>query len=308
MDSTYPRLGNRQAIDARSRWTLDRAATTCYVSAAMLWGLLTALVLTILPVSAYAQRSPVILSTTTSTQDSGLLDVLVPLFEQKTGYTVKTIAVGTGQALALAARGEADVVLAHAPALEKKYVADGKMLDRRLVMYNDFVIIGPAEDPAKLKGMTKAADAMKAIAATGSRFVSRGDNSGTHALEKALWKLASVEPQGAWYIEAGQGMGATLGIADDRKAYTLTDRGTLLAFQRRVRLPILLAGDRPLLNVYSVMKVNPSNGPKVNAVGGAAFADFMVSADVQQVIKSFGVDKYGQPLFVPVAGAKEDEL
>jgi tungstate transport system substrate-binding protein len=274
----------------------------------MLRALLTVLALTLAPLPAAAQRSPVILSTTTSTQDSGLLDVLVPLFEQKSGYTVKTIAVGTGQALALAARGEADVVLAHAPALEQKYVADGKMLDRRLVMYNDFVIIGPAEDPARIKGLTKAADAMKAIAATGSRFVSRGDNSGTHVLEKTLWKLAGVEPRGAWYIEAGQGMGATLGIADDRKAYTLTDRGTFLAFQRRVRLPILLEGDRPLLNIYSVMQVNPSNGPKVNTAGGAAFADFMVSADVQKIIKIFGVDKYGQPLFVPVAGAKEEDV
>ena len=274
----------------------------------MLWGLLAALVLAILPAPVAAQRPPVILSTTTSTQDSGLLDVLIPLFERQTGYTVKAVAVGTGQALALAARGEADVVLAHAPALEKKYVAEGKMLDRRLVMYNDFVIIGPADDPAKIKGTKKAADALKSIAASGSRFVSRGDNSGTHVLEKALWKLAGVEPQGAWYIEAGQGMGATLGIADDRKAYTLTDRGTFLAFQKRVRLPILLEGDRPLLNIYSVMLVNPSNGPKVNAAGGAAFADFMVSADVQKVIKTFGVDKYGQPLFVPIAGAKEDEV
>ena len=266
------------------------------------------LVLGILPLSAEAQRAPVILSTTTSTQDSGLLDVLVPLFERQTGYTVKTIAVGTGQALALAGRGEADVVLAHAPALEKKYIADGKMLNRRLVMYNDFVIIGPAEDPAKIKGMTKAADAMKAIAATGSRFVSRGDNSGTHNLEKELWKLAGVEPQTGWYIESGQGMGATLGIADDRKAYTLTDRGTYLAFQKRVRLPILLEKDRPLLNLYSVMEVNPANGPKVNTAGGKAFADFMVSADVQNVIKTFGVDKYGRPLFVPVAGTKEEEI
>jgi tungstate transport system substrate-binding protein len=266
------------------------------------------LALAMLPTLASAQRSPVILSTTTSTQDSGLLDVLVPLFERQTGYTVKTIAVGTGQALALAARGEADVVLAHAPALEKKYVDEGKMLDRRIVMYNDFVIIGPADDPAKIKGAKKAADAMKAIAASGSRFVSRGDNSGTHVLEKSLWKLAGVEPHGGWYIEAGQGMGATLGIADDRKAYTVTDRGTYLAFQKRVRLPILVEGDRPLLNVYSVMKVNPSNGPKVNAAGGAAFADFMLSPDTQKVIKTYGVDKYGQPLFVPVAGAKEDEL
>jgi tungstate transport system substrate-binding protein len=270
--------------------------------------LLIALVLAILPLSAKAQRPPVILSTTTSTQDSGLLDVLVPLFERQTGYSVKTIAVGTGQALALAGRGEADVVLAHAPALEKKYIADGKMLNRRLVMYNDFVIIGPAEDPAKIKRMTKAADAMKAIASSGSRFVSRGDNSGTHNLEKELWKLAGVEPQTGWYIESGQGMGATLGIADDRKAYTLTDRGTYLAFQKRVRLPILLEGDRPLLNLYSVMEVHPANGPKVNTAGGKAFADFMVSADVQRVIKTFGVDKYGQPLFVPVAGTKEEDV
>lgn len=274
----------------------------------MWWVLLSALFLTLLPASASAQRSPVILSTTTSTQDSGLLDVLVPMFEQKTGYTVKTIAVGTGQALALAARGEADVVLAHAPPLEKKYVVDGKMLDRRLVMYNDFVIIGPADDPAKIKGMKKAADAMKAIASTASRFVSRGDNSGTHVLEKTLWKLAGVEPQGAWYIEAGQGMGATLGIADDRKAYTLTDRGTYLAFQKRVRLPILVEGDKPLLNIYSVMRVNPSNGPKINSAGGAAFAEFVLSPETQAVIKTFGVEKYGQPLFVPVAGANEAEI
>ena len=274
----------------------------------MWWVLLSTLFLTMLPASASAQRSPVILSTTTSTQDSGLLDVLVPLFEQKTGYTVKTIAVGTGQALALAARGEADVVLAHAPSLEKKYVADGKMLDRRLVMYNDFVIIGPADDPAKIKGMKRAADAMKAIASTGSRFVSRGDNSGTHVLEKSLWKLAGVEPQGAWYIEAGQGMGATLGIADDRKAYTLTDRGTYLAFQKRVRLPILVEGDTPLLNIYSVMRVNPSNGPRINSAGGAAFAEFVLSPETQAVIKTFGVEKYGQPLFVPVAGASEAEI
>src|SRR5437667_523758 len=219
----------------------------------------------LVPLSGEAQRSPVILSTTTSTQDSGLLDVLVPMFERQTGYAIKTITVDTGQALVVAARGEADVVLAHAPELEKKYVADGKMLNRRIVMYNDFVVIGPADDPAKIKGTKRAADAMKAIAASGARFVSRGDNSGTHLLEKRLWKLAGVDPAGGWYIEAGQGMGATLGIADDRKAYTLTDRGTFLALQKRVRLPILLEGDRPLLNVYSVMEVNPNNGPRVNA-------------------------------------------
>ena len=266
------------------------------------------LLATLVPSSGEAQRAPVILSTTTSTQDSGLLEVLVPMFERQTGYAVKTIAVGTGQALTLAARGEADVVLAHAPALERKYVAEGKMLNRRLVMYNDFVVIGPAEDPARVKGTKKAADALKAIADAGARFVSRGDNSGTHVLEKSLWKLAGVEPGGGWYIESGQGMGATLGIAADRKAYTLTDRATLLAFQKRVRLPILLEGDRPLFNIYSVMEVNPGNGPKVNTSGGKAFADFMLSADIQKVIKTFGVDKYGQALFVPGAGMSEEQV
>ena len=248
-----------------------------------------------------------ILSTTTSTQDSGLLDVLVPMFEQATGYSVKTISVGTGQALALAARGEADVTLAHAPALEKKYVDEGKMLNRRLVMYNDFVVIGPAEDPARVKGLP-AAEALRRIAAAEARFVSRGDKSGTHLLEQALWKQAGIEPKAPWYIESGQGMGQTLGIANDRRAYTLTDRGTYLAFQKRVDLPILVEKDRPLLNIYSVMEVNPANGPRVNAAAGKAFADFMLSPAVQGVIRTFGVDKYGQPLFVPIAGQREEEV
>ena len=248
-----------------------------------------------------------ILSTTTSTQDSGLLDVLIPMFEQATGYSVKTISVGTGQALALAARGEADVTLAHAPALEKKYVEDGNMLNRRLVMYNDFVVVGPAEDPAQIRGR-KAADALARIAKAPARFVSRGDKSGTHLLEQALWKSAGVEPRGAWYIESGQGMGQTLLIANERKAYTLTDRGTYLAFQKRLDLPILVEKDRPLLNIYSVMEVNPANGPKVNVAGGKAFAAFMLAPETQAVIKNFGVDKYGQPLFVPIAGKKDEDV
>jgi tungstate transport system substrate-binding protein len=273
-------------------------------------GVATTLMLLAAPgrIAAQERRSPVILSTTTSTQDSGLLDVLVPMFERQSGYTVKTIAVGTGQALTLASRGEADVVLAHAPELEKRYVGEGRMLNRRLVMYNDFVIIGPENDPARIKGMTSAAQAMKMIAQTGSRFVSRGDNSGTHILEKSLWKLAGAEPSGPWYIEAGQGMGATLGVADDRNAYTLADRGTYLAYQKRLRLPILVQGDRPLVNVYSVMEVNPANGSKVNTAGGKAFADFMLAPAAQNVIKTFGADKYGQPLFVPIAGVREDQI
>jgi tungstate transport system substrate-binding protein len=260
--------------------------------------------------SAGAQTpgSTVVLSTTTSTQDSGLLDVLVPLFEKQSGLTVKPVSVGTGQALALAARGEADVTLVHTPALEKKYVADGKLLNRRLVMYNDFIVVGPEADPAKIRGEPRAAAALAKIAAAGARFVSRGDKSGTHILEQALWKEAGVTPAAPWYIESGQGMGATLSIADDRRAYTLTDRGTYLAFSKRIALKTLVEGDRALFNVYSVMEVNPANGPRVNPAGGKAFADFMVAPATQAVIKTFGVEKFGQPLFVPIAGKKDEDL
>ena len=248
----------------------------------------------------------IILSTTTSTQDSGLLDVLVPLFEKQTGYSVKTISVGTGQALALAARGEADVTLAHAPALEKKYVAEGKMHHRRLVMYNDFLLIGPESDPAKIRGEKSVVAALKKIAETGSRFVSRGDKSGTHVLEQSLWKAAGLTPAAPWYIESGQGMGATLGIANDRQAYTLSDRATLLEFARRVDLKPMVEGDKLLLNIYSVMEVNPVNGPRVNTAGGKAFADWILTPETQQIIKTFGIDKYGQALFVPIAGKKDE--
>jgi len=257
---------------------------------------------------AEAGKRNVILSTTTSTQDSGLLDELVPLFEKQGGYSVKTISVGTGQALALGAKGDADVVLVHAPSLEKKYVADGKLRNRRLVMYNDFVIIGPKDDPAKIRSIKSATAALQAIAGAKANFVSRGDKSGTHTLERALWKKAGIEPKGSWYIEAGQGMGATLGIANERNAYTISDRGTYLAFKKRVSLPIWLEGDRALLNIYSVLEVNPTNGPRVNSAGGKAFADFMVAPEAQKVIRTFGEKKFGQPLFVPVAGKKEDEL
>ena len=260
-----------------------------------------------LPAGEAASKN-VILSTTTSTQDSGLLEVLVPLFEKKSAYSVKTVSVGTGQALELAAKGEADVALVHAPSLEKKYVADGKLLNRRLVMYNDFIILGPANDPAKIKSTKSSAEAMKRIAASASRFVSRGDNSGTHNLEKSLWKNAGIQPKGEWYIESGQGMGATLGIANDRSAYTISDRATLLAFRKRVTLAVLLEGDRPLLNIYSVMEVNPANGPRINTAGGKAFADFMVAPETQAVIKSFGVEKFGQPLFIPIAGMREEQV
>ncbi|HEV8310845.1 MAG TPA: substrate-binding domain-containing protein [Methylomirabilota bacterium] len=258
--------------------------------------------------AASASSEVVILSTTTSTQDSGLLDVLVPLFERKTGYPVKTIAVGTGQALVLAARGEADVTLVHAPALERKYLGEGKVVNRRLVMLNDFVIVGPPEDPARLRQSTSAVDGVRRIAATRAPFVSRGDQSGTHQLELGLWREAGLVPGGAWYVESGQGMGATLVLANDRRAYTLTDRATWLAFQRRVSLPVLLEGDLRLRNLYSVLEANPANGPRVNAAGGRAFADFLVSPEAQALIRVFGVERYGRPLFVPLAGKTEAEV
>jgi len=255
-----------------------------------------------------AQSRSVILSTTTSTQDSGLLDVLVPLFEKQSGYSVKTIAVGTGQALALAERGDADVVLAHAPSLEKESVVKGKLLNRRLVMYNDFIIVGPKNDPAKIRATKSAATALRAIEQAKATFVSRGDKSGTHNKEVSLWKSAGSAPRAPWYIESGQGMGATLGIANERNGYTLTDRATYLALSKNLSLSMLVEGDRALLNIYSVLEVNPANGARVNVAGGKAFADFMVSPRTQKIIHMFGVDKFGQSLFVPVAGQKEDEL
>jgi tungstate transport system substrate-binding protein len=279
---------------------------------ALRWTASTALLVLMLarlvPSAPAAAGQAVILSTTTSTQDSGLLDVLVPMFEKKTGYTVKTISVGTGQALALGAKGEADVCLVHAPDSEKKYVADGLLLNRRLVMHNDFIIVGPAGDPARIKGLTSAVDALKRIAESKATFVSRGDNSGTHQLEKKLWKEAKVSPAGAWYLQAGQGMGATLGIASEKRAYAVTDRATFLAFQKRVQLANLVQKDRILLNIYSVLEANAAKFPRVNATGGKAFADFMVSKEVQDVIKTFGVDKFGEPLFFPDAGKREEAL
>jgi tungstate transport system substrate-binding protein len=218
------------------------------------------------------------------------------------------VAVGTGQALALAAKGDADVALVHAPSLEKEYVAKGTLLNRRLVMYNDFVIIGPKEDPAKIRSQKSAVAALKAIEHAKAGFVSRGDNSGTDILEKSLWKAAEIEPKGPWYIESGQGMGATLTIASERNLYTLTDRGTFLALGKSLRLPVLVEGDPVLFNIYSVMEVNPANGPRINTAGGKAFADFMVAPETQAVIRSFGTRRFNQSLFFPVAGKKEEEL
>lgn len=252
-----------------------------------------------------AQPRAVVLATTTSTQDSGLLDLLVPMFEKESGYSVRTVAVGTGQALALGDRGEADVVLVHAPALEREYLARGHLVNRRLVMHNDFVVVGPPGDPAGIAGMARAAAALGRIAARGARFVSRGDESGTHAKEKALWRAAGLTPRGDWYIESGQGMGTTLVLASEKGAYTLSDRATYLAFRRRLRLDVVVEGDAPLLNVYHVLEVDPTRFPRVNGAGGRAFADFLVSPRIQAVIGRFGAERSGQPLFVPDAGKPE---
>jgi tungstate transport system substrate-binding protein len=253
-----------------------------------------------------AVQKNIILATTTSTQDSGLLDVLIPLFEKKTGYMVKTIAVGSGQAMAMGERGEADVLLVHSPDAEKKFMEKGYGLNRMLVMHNDFVIVGSAADPAKIKGAKTSAEAFKKIAESQSLFISRGDNSGTHAKEKALWKAAGVSgADQKWYQETGLGMGQTLGVAAEKKGYTLADRGTYLSLKKNLGLEILCEGDPLLLNVYHVIDVNPAKWPKVNAAGAKAFADFIVSAEAQKVITTFGVDKFGSPLFFPDAGKKE---
>jgi len=246
-----------------------------------------------------------ILATTTSTRDSGLLDYLLPLFEQQTGYKVKMVAVGTGQALTMGQEGNADVLLVHAPASEKTYMDGGFGKDRFLVMHNDFVIVGPAADPAKISGSASTKDAFTAIATTKAVFVSRGDDSGTNKAELTLWKSAAITPEGDWYIKTGQGMGDTLRIASEKAGYTLSDRATYLSMKDTLDLTILYEGDKALLNIYHVITVNPDKWPKVNYTGAKAFADWLVVADTQKLIGAFGMDKYGQALFIADAGKPE---
>ncbi len=264
------------------------------------------------------KNKDVILATTTSTQDTGLLDVLVPAFEKKTGYVVKTVAVGSGAALTMGKNGEADVLLVHAPSSETPLVESGVAINRKLVMHNDFVIIGPASDPAGIKGEASASAALKKIADYAATlteptalFISRGDDSGTHKKELEVWKAATISVKDAegklapWYLETGSGMAATLLVASEKAAYTLTDRGTYLAQKANIALDVLVEGDKVLLNIYHVMQVNPEKFPKANGKGGKAFVEFMVSKDTQKTIETFGVDKYGSPLFFPDAGKPE---
>jgi tungstate transport system substrate-binding protein len=250
-----------------------------------------------------------ILSTTTSTQDSGLLDALIPVFEKASGYIVKTAAVGTGQALKLGEQCNADVLLVHAPASELDFMKAGNGDERLLVMHNDFIIVGPQDDPARIKGVKAAADALKMIADAKATFVSRADDSGTHKAELALWKLAGMtRPKESWYLETGQGMGATLKIASEKKGYTLTDRATYLANQAALALDVLVEKDNALLNVYHVITLSPTKCPKINLAGGKAFAQWIVSRPAQDLIGKFGLDKFKQPLFVPDAGKKDSDL
>ena len=249
-----------------------------------------------------------ILATTTSTQDSGLLDVLVPLFQEQTGYTVQTIAVGTGEALKMGEEGNADVLLVHAPSSEVTFMDGGNGKERFLVMHNDFIIAGPAGDPAGIKDLGPR-EAFAAIYTSAASFVSRGDDSGTHKKEVDFWKKAELEPAGqAWYIETGQGMGASLTVASEKGAYILTDRATYLANQDNLDLQILLEGDQALLNVYHVITVNPDKSTKINYDGALAFAKFLTDPGTQEVIGQFEVDKYGQPLFYPDAAKTDTDL
>jgi len=246
-------------------------------------------------------QSAIILATTTSTQDSGLLDVLVPRFEKERGIAIKVIAVGSGAALRMAARGDADVILVHAPAAERRYVEAGDLVDGRAVMHNDFVITGPGDDPAGIRALTSVNDVMRALATRGA-FVSRGDDSGTHSQELALWAAARIDPRSIQRREeTGQGMGATLSIADQRRAYTLTDRGTYLSLRRRLKLAILFQGDASLRNLYHVYAVNPARNPRIQRDAARTFIDFLVSPPIQQAIADFKRAEYGESLFFPDA-------
>jgi tungstate transport system substrate-binding protein len=251
----------------------------------------------------------IILATTTSTQDSGLLDTLIPIFQDQTGYVVQTVAVGTGAALKMAEEGNADVLLVHAPASEKALMEAGWGLDRFLVMHNDFVIVGPANDPADIEGLLTAVEAFRKISDSHAIFITRGDDSGTNKMEISLWSKTAADPKGqSWYIDSGQGMGATLIIASEKQAYTLTDRATYLANKANLDLEILVEGDEALLNVYHVMTVNPEKWPATNYDGAIAFANFITSPDIQVTIGEFGVDQYGQPLFFPDADKTDADL
>jgi len=240
-------------------------------------------------------------SSTTSTDNTGLFHALNPPFEKRFGCRVDVIAVGTGKALKIGEMGDSDVVFVHSRPAEDKFVAAGHGVNRRDVMYNDFIIIGAAKDPAGIRGTKDAKKALAAIAKAGLLFISRGDDSGTHKKEKSLWKKAGIAPEGRWYSEAGQGMGAVIQIANEKLAYTLADRGTYLAYKNKVSLEILCEGDPDLFNPYGIIAVNPAKHPQVNYVLAMAYIGWVTCPEGQKIIREFGKEKFGQPLFIPVA-------
>jgi tungstate transport system substrate-binding protein len=258
------------------------------------------------PAGPAAERS-LILATTTSTQDSGLLEVLLPAFTEDTGWAITPVAVGSGAALEMGRRGEADALLVHSPAAEAELVATGVTGRRLLVMHNDFVLVGPAADPAGVRALP-VAEAMAAIARSGAPFVSRGDESGTHARERRLWAAAGIEPAGSRYRSTGQGMGATLRVADETGGYTLSDRATFLAQRAGLRLEVVNAGDARLRNIYHVIEITQAAGERVQVEGGTAFADWVVGDRAQRLIGEFGTAEFGEPLFIPDAGKTLEQV
>ena len=262
-----------------------------------------------IPIATVPANPNLILATTTSTQDSGLLDVLVPAFEAQSGFTVQVVAVGSGAALKMGEQGNADVLLVHSPAAENTFMDNAFGTDRRLVMHNYYILVGPVSDPAGIQAATSAVEAFQKIASSGAQFISRGDASGTNTMELVLWKSAGITPVDlAWYVETGQGMGATLTVSSEKAAYTLTDRATFLTNQANLQLEMLYQNDSALLNAYHVIVVNHDKWPATNLDGAIAFASFIVSPAGQVIILNYGKDKFGQQLFIPDAGRTDAEL
>ncbi len=239
----------------------------------------------------------ILVATTTSIRDTGLLDELLPIFRAKTGIEVRVVAVGTGQALEIGRRGDADAVLTHDPTGEERFVGDGFGTKRLPVMWNEFVLVGPPEDPARVRSAKSGAEAFRRLREQQAVFISRGDESGTHQKEKAIWASAKIEPVGAWYVRAGQGMGAVLRMADEKRGYTLSDWGTYLAQRDRLHLVIIYKGDPEWINPYAVLPVNPNKHRHVKHDLAQQFADFLISEETQQLIADFGREKFGEPLF-----------
>jgi tungstate transport system substrate-binding protein len=244
------------------------------------------------------QAAPLRLATTTSTQNSGLLEILLPTFQKQTGIEVHVIAVGTGKALKMGRDGDVDVVMVHAVAAEEQFVADGFGSDRIQFMYNDFVLVGPNSDPAGIKGAQSVAEAMKKIHGSQAKFISRGDDSGTHKKEQALWKVANIQPGGKWYVEAGRGMGKVLQMASELDGYTLTDRGTWLAYKGKVELALLNEGDNELSNPYGIIAVNPAKHADTNYADAKKLIDWLASKTGQELIRDYRL--HGEPLFIPL--------